>query len=352
VNGSGQAAGRVLMVGVAGETLDAATARRLGQLHPAGIILFRRNVQSAPQLRELVSGLRESIPRPAWIAIDQEGGRVSRLEPLVGPTPSAARLARAGARAAREVGRATGQALRALDIDLDFAPVIDLCEPEASNGIGDRSFGSATAPVVELAGAFLDGLQDAGVAGCLKHFPGLGSTVVDSHVELPTCDRSRDALERRDLAAFRGLIPRAAAVMVGHGHYPALDPSRRPATLSAAIVSGLLRDALGFRGLVISDDMEMGAVSALDVDGAAAAAAIAAGCDLLIYGADLGRAEAARDALARRAAAEPAFAARLQQARERLGRAAEERAGHLAPVLPWDAARAALGAAASRVAVS
>jgi beta-N-acetylhexosaminidase len=339
------------MVGVPGTHLDAPTADRLRDLGPGGVILFRRNVASASQLRSLVAELRALLARPAWVAIDQEGGRVSRLEPLVGPTPTAAALARAGAAAARDVGRETGRALRALGIDLDFAPVVDLCGPQARNGIGDRAFGATVSAVVPSAGAFLDGLQGAGVAGCLKHFPGLGATVVDSHFALPTADRSIEELEREELAPFRALADRAAMVMVGHGHYPALDPApRRPATMSAAIVSGLLRRGLGHRGPVVSDDMEMGAIAALDADGAAAAEALGAGCDLLLYGADLDRAAAARDRLARLAGAEASFAARLAEARATLDRAAARWVAPRADEGTWEEACGALRSAAARAA--
>jgi beta-N-acetylhexosaminidase len=258
------------------------------------------------------------------MAIDQEGGRVSRLEGWIGPTPTATALASAGEQASLRFARATALGLRTLGFNLDFAPVVDLCDATADNGIGNRSFGNDPVVVGRIAGSFLDGLQQAGVAGCLKHFPGLGETDVDSHDQLPTVLRTRDRLESEDLLPYRSLGGRAVAVMVGHGHYPALDPRPGlPATLSSTIVTGWLRDRIGFRGMVVSDDLEMGAVASLDTGGAAAVAAVAAGCDLILYCSDASRAERARKALVEAARADSAFATRLEDAARTVTRTAE-----------------------------
>jgi beta-N-acetylhexosaminidase len=311
------------MVGLGGPTLDAEERRLLGELDPAGVILFRRNLEAPEDLSGLLSDLHALLPAPTILALDQEGGRVSRLEPWIGPTPPAAELARGGGQAAFRFGRAIGNGLRALGFNLDFAPVVDLCPPEAPNGIGDRSFGTAAVVVAQVAGSFLDGLQQAGVAGCLKHFPGLGDTDVDSHESLPKVARDLRRLEEEDLLPYRLLGERAAAVMVGHGHYAAIDPQPGlPATLSSTIVQGLLRQRLGFRGVIVSDDLEMGAVAPLDDNGRAAVAAVAAGCDLILYCSDLDRACRAREALIEAAASDPAFAARLEDAARTVTRAA------------------------------
>ena len=248
-------AGAVLMVGFEG----AEPLERLRALGPAGLILFSRNLESAGQTIDLTERLKGLLPGPPLLALDQEGGRVSRLEPFIGPTPAAAALARAGSATAKEFGAGTGRALHALGFNIDFAPVVDLCGPEATNGIGDRSFGTDPRLVAELAGSFLEGLQAAGVAGCLKHFPGLGRTAVDSHLELPVASTGLERLQAEDLLPYRLLCPEAASVMVGHAHYPALNPEERlPASCSPEIVNGLLRKELGYGGLVVSDDLEMG----------------------------------------------------------------------------------------------
>lgn len=307
------------MVGLPGPSLDRDTARRLRELNPGGLIFFRRNLVSPEQLTDLVAELDGLLPHPLLLALDQEGGRVSRLEPWIGPTRPAAALGRLGHAAVAHVARLTAGALRALGLNVDFAPVVDLCSPDVTNGIGDRSFGTDPRRVAELAGSFADGLQQAGVMACLKHFPGLGCTRVDSHVELPLADREADALHSEELLPYRELCPRVAAVMVGHGHYPAWNPaSPVPASGSTEIVTGVLRREIGFGGLVATDDLEMGAVGDLDAAGAFGVQALRAGCDLLLYCADLDRAETARDAVATDADLEP----RLRDAAEAVERAA------------------------------
>ncbi len=329
------------MIGLPGPDLDRETRRHLRSLSPGGVILFARNLDNAAQTATLLESIRAELPYPLLLAIDQEGGRVSRLEPWIGATPTAARLARAGIEETRRFGHATGTALAALGFNVDFAPVVDLCSGEATNGIADRSFGLDPSEVTELAGAFLEGLQGSGVAGCLKHFPGLGETHVDSHVELPTARRTAEQIRRHDLEPFRRLRDSAASVMVGHGHYPDLDPEPgRPASLSPAIVEGLLRREVGFRGLIVTDDLEMGAVAPIDREGSAAVDAIAAGCDLALYCADLDRAAAAKDALESRAAVDSRFSARLDQAAAAVARCAERWSGERGT--EWDQALAVL----------
>ena len=217
-------AGKTLMVGLPGPELDSATAERLTDLRPGGVILFARNVESAGQTAALLDAVGASLPHPLLLALDQEGGRVSRLESLVGSTPTALRLSAAGATATHRFGRSTGRALRALGFNLDFAPVVDLCNADATNGIGDRSFGSDPDLASSLAAEFLTGLQGAGVAGCIKHFPGLGRTRVDSHLELPQSNRTIEDLEAEELVPFRRLARSAASVMIAHVHFPAIDP--------------------------------------------------------------------------------------------------------------------------------
>jgi len=317
-------AGRALMVGLSGPVLGEQEAARVRRLGPAGAILFARNLQTPEQLVTLVRDLADCLPGPTLLAIDQEGGRVSRLQPWIGETPTAARLTELGTEATGRFARLTGDALHSLGFNLDFAPVVDLCEPSMPNGIGDRSFGVDPERAATYAQAFLRGLDAAGVAGCLKHFPGLGDTSVDSHETLPTCDRPRAELEGLDLDPYRRLAPLAPSVMIGHAHYTAWHPDTpEPATGSATIVTGLLRETLGFGGVVVSDDLEMGAVVNLDENGAFAVRAMKAGCDLLLYCHDLERAERARDAMVTHAQRDPAFLARLESAaaaNERLAR--------------------------------
>lgn len=336
-------AARVLMVGLPDTRLDPKTTRRLHRLAPGGIILFGRNLDTPSQTVGLIEAAGAAVPDPALFALDQEGGQVSRLEPWIGPTPTAVQLARLGVPAATDFGRSTARVMRHLGFNLDFAPVVDLSAPDAANGIGPRAFSEDPAIVNRLAGAFLEGLQSGGVAGCLKHFPGLGPTRVDSHLALPVVERSAAELEARDLVPFHTLGPGAACVMVGHGHYPAFDGrAARPATGSAAVIEELLRRRLGYSGLVVSDDLEMGAVGSLDVEGRFAVDSIAAGCDLLLYCSDLDRAERAARALSERADADPGFRRRLGEAAAAVRRTAGAWPAPEPDLSGWDAAAAAM----------
>jgi len=346
-----QDAGRTLLVGLPGPDLDEESAVLLERLRPGGVILFRRNLDTIERWLALSSRLHDLLPEPAVLAIDQEGGRVSRLEPWVGATPGAAELAGRGGDSVSRFGKCTGAALAALGLNLDFAPVVDLCPSEAVNGIGDRSFGTDPRSTTALAGSFLEALQQRGVAGCLKHFPGLGDTPVDSHHELPTCTRTLPKLEEEDLIPFRTLGRSAACIMVGHGYYPALEEEPgRPATLSGTIIGDLLRRQIGFDGLVVSDDMEMGAVAPLDRDGSASVAAMAAGCDLLLYCSDLERALKARDALYAAAADDDSFASRLSKAARAVRRTAARWPARRADAEAWELARKELQAASKGLA--
>jgi beta-N-acetylhexosaminidase len=338
--------GRTLMLGLPGPRLDAALARRLRSIDPAGVILFGRNLESPEQTADLLASLSDCIAGAPLLAIDQEGGRVSRLEPWIGSTPQAVRLARGGEAEVRRFAEATGRALAALGFNLDFAPVVDLSAADAQNGIGGRSYATDPARVVELAGSFLEGLAGTGVAGCLKHFPGLGDTRVDSHLELPTVERGADALWEHDALPFRRLAERADCVMVGHGHYRAFDApgdEPRPATCSSRIVAGWLRGRIGFDGLVASDDMEMGAVASRDQRGGAAVEALRAGCDLLLYCADLERAERAAAALERAARDDPAVARRVHEAAARVDALARRHPPAHRDAVAWRAACEELG---------
>ena len=319
---SDRMASRCLMVGLPGPVLDPETADKLESLGPAGVILFGRNLVDPGQTRELLRRCAAILGEASLLAVDQEGGRVSRLERWIGPTPPASRLASAGPGTVLAFGRATGRALRSLGFNLDFAPVVDLSPPGAANGIADRAYDTTPDAVSRLARAFLEGMQGEGVAGCLKHFPGLGDSSVDSHHVLPTVDRDRPTLEASDLVPFRRLLDLAPCVMVGHGHYPAFDDAPLPATCSRSIVSDLLRGGLGFEGVVVSDDMEMGAISERDADGAAAVQAVTAGCDLLLYCSDLEKARVAATALAVAADADPEVRAKLERSAARIERLA------------------------------
>lgn len=278
-------AGDLVFVGIPGPRLDDATAGLLAASRPGGVVLFRRNLERPGQLLELVAGLRRLLPA-AVLAIDAEGGRVDRLSALVGPAPPASLLARRPPLAARRAGRWIAQALRLFDIDLDFAPVVDLDRGETGNALDGRYLGVRAPAVTRRAGAFLRGLHSGGVGGCLKHFPGLGAAAEDTH-HRPSVVRLSAASLAPHWKPYGALLPLAGAAMVAHAVYPALDPEERPASLSPPVVEGLLRGEMGFDGLVLSDDLDMEALAPWGDLPARAEAALAAGCDVVLLCATL-----------------------------------------------------------------
>ena len=265
------------------------------------IVLFGRNAGAPEELRALVVALRALGTPPPLIAIDQEGDRVARLGPdVVTPVPSAMALAAAGDPALTErVAAQLGRELARLGISVDFAPVADLALDPAGAAVGTRAFGDDPARAAAHAAAFARGLERGGVAATLKHFPGHGATGEDSHVALPRIAASEPTLRARDLVPFaRGIAERAASlVMSAHVVAEAFDP-QRPATLSRAVLTGLLREELGFGGVTATDCLEMDAIarSAGTVEGAVVA--LAAGADLLLISHHVDLAEAAARAIA------------------------------------------------------
>src|SRR5262245_12244993 len=253
----------LFMVGIPGPGLDDDTRRVLIERPPGGVILFRRNVRSAEQLRDLTGELHELGAGAApLIALDHEGGRVHRLPAPFTHFPPAATVAAGGdARLVESVGLAMGRELAAVGIDVDFAPVLDVWSNPRNQVIGDRAFGTTPGPVARLGPALARGLSRGGVLPCGKHFPGHGGTLGDSHHVLPRVTTPRRRLDQVDLAPFvRAIRAHIPALMTAHVVYAALDP-RRPATLSSRICHDLLRRRLGFRGVLFSDDLEMQAVA-------------------------------------------------------------------------------------------
>ena len=260
-----------LVCGVAGLELDAGERAILEELRPGGVVLFARNVAGRAQLDALAHELL-ALPSRPYLAVDLEGGRVNRLAGIVGPLPAAAEAARAGLAAVRALAEAAAAACAHFGIGVDFAPVADVARPEGWLAAEARCLGASPAAVASAAAVYLGGLESFGVAGCLKHYPGLGSGAVDSHRELPALDDSA----ADDVEVFHSLLTPARAVMVAHALAPALGDGGCPASLSRAVVSRLRRRP---GGPVIADDLEMGALAAYGSIPERAAAALAAGCD-------------------------------------------------------------------------
>lgn len=276
-------AGQLVMAGVPGRSVDAGTRAFLEACAPGGVILFRRNAGSARQLRRLVADVKAvGSGVPPLVAIDHEGGRVHRLGRPFTHFPPARDVGRHGTAAAHAVGEAMGRELASIGVDLDFAPVLDVATNPRNRVIGDRAFSDDPGAAARLALAFARGLRRGGVVPCGKHFPGHGGTVGDSHLVLPRDRRDRRTLERAAIAPFRAATTAGLpALMTAHVVYPALDP-RRPATLSPAIATDLLRRRLRFRGALFSDDLAMQAVARRRRPGRVALDAILAGCDMVL----------------------------------------------------------------------
>lgn len=316
-------AGRTLVVGFEGTELPASLAEALREGGLAGIIVFRRNLPDRESTAALVASVhaaaREGGALPPLVAIDEEGGRVTRLPSPFEPLPPMRRLGALGdAELVRRAGWAVGAELRRLGINLDFAPILDVDSNPLNPIIGDRAFSSDPGEAARLALAFARGLADGGVLGCGKHFPGHGDTDLDSHLELPTIRHDRARLDAVELVPFeRAAREGLESLMSAHVVVTALD-AERPATLSPRIVSGLLREELGYRGVLFSDDLEMRAVADRYAPAESGVLAIEAGCDALLVCRDVDAAFATRRALAVRYDADPGFAARLDEAASRV----------------------------------
>ncbi len=277
--------GQVLLVGLPGPELDATTAAMLRRVQPGGYILFTRNIKTPAGLRKLTDDLRDLSRVEPFITVDQEGGRVSRLKAIGNEPPGATQLRRRNDPAlVRRHGALTARLLRLFGCNLDLCPVLDLSlggDETVDNSLRGRCYGETVEQVVRLAGAFNSELRSGGVLSCGKHFPGYTCAREDAHHLLPVIERTREELDAVELGPFREMVNVLDSVMVCHAHYPCLDlEGARPASLSGKVINGLLRDELDFRGLVMTDDLDMGAI--LNTYGLeqALGLALAAGADL------------------------------------------------------------------------
>src|SRR6266404_419507 len=254
--------GQLIMTGVSGKELDAKTAQLFRRVQPGAFILFGRNIESPAQLRKLMDDLRDLSEVEPIITIDQEGGRVSRLRLIGNEPPNAQQLRDKGdIELIRRHGDITGRLLRIFGFNLDLCPVLDISfDDDAENSLRGRCYGKTVEQVVRNAGAFNEAMRGQGIARCGKHFHGYSAATSDAHYQLPRIDRTREELDQNELAVFREFVRDVDSMMVCHAWYPCFEPQPTPATVSRRIVTELLRNEFGFDGLIMTDDLDMGAI--------------------------------------------------------------------------------------------
>jgi beta-N-acetylhexosaminidase len=280
------AAGSLLVVGLGGTELTGLERAWLKLVRPAGIILFRRNIVDAIQTRALLSQATELCTPYSLRCVDVEGGTVDRLRDALAPMPSAQAVMLAAQRTRkigliREHGELVAKAVSAFGFNTTLAPVLDLALPASTKIMGTRAAAATAEGVVEYARGFLAGLAAHGVVGCGKHFPGLGGGTLDSHVETPAIHRTLQKLNQEDLAPYRELSDELPMVMVNHAAYPDTPGGNRPASASAYWITNVLRKRIGYRGIIFSDDLEMGGILKFMPIEEAVIAAVRAGMDLM-----------------------------------------------------------------------
>lgn len=290
-----QKIGQLFFIGLPGIEIDEQTKNLLETISPGGICLFSRNIKTAAQTRKLLDDVREILPAEPLLALDQEGGLVDRLRRVVTPMPSVKNVTEKGnSECVERLASITAEIVRILGFNLNFAPVVDIIDEQREkfvNGLYSRGFGKSNETVVNLAGLYLDELQKGGVLGTIKHFPGYGATEVDSHEELPKVNLTNEQLAEKDLVPYKEFFNSkdVNAVMVGHAAYPKTsfqetdaDGKFLPSSLSYNFVSKLLREELGYKNLVLTDDLEMGAIVKNYGMGEASKMAFKAGNDQLL----------------------------------------------------------------------
>lgn len=336
--------GQLLIGGFEGTEIGDQATRLVQEYQVGGLILYGRNIAGAGQLVTLTNGLKalNGDGIPLFLSIDQEGGGVDRMPPEVRRTPGAYCVGQTGSvPAAQSYGDVLAAECAAFGLNLDFAPVLDVWSNPGNTVIGQRAFSADARTVAGLGPAAARRMMDQDVIPAVKHFPGHGDTAVDSHVGLPVVDKSPEELEETELIPFRAAIQSAGtdgqvpAVMVAHILLTQLDPER-PASLSPAVVTGLLRDELGFAGAVLTDDLTMGAVTQSYGLGEAAVLAVEAGCDILLVCHGPDSVPAVRTALLEAVASGRITAERLDESVYRILRLKTEYALTNEPVSPPD----------------
>lgn len=275
--------GQLIILGFEGVAMSPRLASLLSELQPAGVTLFARNIVSPEQTYRLLKDCQDRVSSPLFACVDLEGGSVDRFRDAIGPTPSAADVFATGNRALyREHGKVIGEACRVLGFNTDFAPVVDLALEASRTVMSSRAVSADPRQVVIYAREFLAGLRSAGVIGAAKHFPGLGEANLDTHHELPSVRKSWKKLWEEDIYPYRVMRRELSMVLISHANYPAATRDGSPASLSEKWITGVLRRKIGYRGLIVSDDLEMGGVLKAAPIEQAAVQHIRAGGDLCL----------------------------------------------------------------------
>ena len=311
--------GQLLVVGFNGTEITPRVASLLTRLQPAGVILFARNIRSAEQTWRLLRECQNCVAAPLFTCVDLEGGTVDRFRQALGAAPSAAEVFDTQDRKLfRRHGQIMGENCRSLGFNVDFAPVLDLAF-EASRGVMESRAVSPNAhETIAYAREFLAGVRAAKVMGCGKHFPGLGEGKLDSHHELPVIDKSLKRLWADDLLPYRTLRQQLLFVMISHAAYPQVTGDRTPASLSKLWITDILRKRIGYRNLIVSDDLEMGGVLSAVPIGEAAVKFTRAGGDLCLICHKEDSIVQAYEALIKAGERDPKFARRVAEASGRV----------------------------------
>ncbi len=312
-------AGQLLIFGFDGVSVDARFRKRLEQMQPGGVILFARNLETARQTWTLLRDSERTALAPLFRCVDLEGGTVDRLKHAVAPAPSAAQVfAGNNKKLFRRHGALLGEESRRLGFNTDFAPVLDLLTAASLPVLGTRAVSVDANEVTAYAGEFLRGLRSARVLGCGKHYPGLGAASLDSHNQMPRILKSWDRLWDADLTPYRRLHPLMPFIMVAHARYPEAASDSLPASLSPFWIADTLRKRIGYRGLIISDDLEMGGITASMNIQDAAVETLRAGADMFLVCHKEEHVDRALEAVIRTAECDRSFARRVAEAAARV----------------------------------
>jgi beta-N-acetylhexosaminidase len=311
--------GQLLIVGFDGTKMTRRLSSLLTRLQPAGVILFGRNIKTPEQTWRLLHDCQKCVATPLFTCVDLEGGTVDRFRDALGPTPSAAEVFATGDRKLfRKHGQIIAENCRALGLNVDFAPVLDLAFEASRSVMSTRAVSADPRETVAYAREFLSGLRKAGVLGCGKHFPGLGEGTLDSHHDLPVIKKALNKLWTEDLVPYRTLRRQLPMVMISHAAYPLVTHDRTPASLSKTWITDILRKRIGYRNLVVSDDLEMGGVLSAAPVGQAAIEFIRSGGDLCLICHREDYIEQAYEQLVKMAEADSKFARRVAESARRV----------------------------------